>query len=107
MPLLHWYSYSFLEQIFNGLADFATDSGNGNVMSENCLIAKLNTNALVCSLAVMKAFYDQINLHEATMTPITVMPGVIAAYTVSPWNSAQTCELKKDNKCIILTDEAS
>jgi hypothetical protein len=55
----------------------------------------------------MKAFFDQINLHQATMTPITVMPGVIVAYTVSPWNSAQTCELKKDNKCITLADEAS
>jgi hypothetical protein len=25
MPLLHWYCYSFLEQIFNCFADFATD----------------------------------------------------------------------------------
>ncbi len=104
MPLLHWYSYSFLEQIFNCFADFATDFGNGNVMSENCPIAKLNIKALVCVLSVTKAFRDQINLHQATMTPIMVMPGNVAAYTVSPWNSAQTCELKKDNKRITLAD---
>ncbi len=41
------------------------------------------------------------------MTPITVMPGVIAAYTVSPWNSTQACEPKKDNKSITLADGAS
>ena len=84
MPLLHWYSYSFLEQIFNCFADFPTDFGNGNIMSENCLIAELNTKALVCALTVMKTFRDQNNLHQATMTPITVMLRVLAAYTVSP-----------------------
>jgi hypothetical protein len=104
MPLLHWCSYSFLEQIFNCFADFAMDFGNGNDMSENCPIAELNIKALVCALTVMKAFCDQINLHQATMTPILVMLGNVAAYMVSPWNSAQTCELKKDNKCITLAD---
>jgi hypothetical protein len=107
MRLLHWYSYSFLEQNFNCFADFATDFGNGNVMSENCPIAEPNTKALVCALTVMKAFCDQINLHQATMTPITVMPGVLAAYVVSPWNSAQACEPKKDDKRITLADGAS
>jgi hypothetical protein len=76
-------------------------------MSGNHPITKLNTNALVCALTVMKAFRDQINLHQATMTPITVMPGVIAAYMVSPWSSAQACEPKKDDKRITLADEAS
>jgi hypothetical protein len=33
MPLLHWYCYSFLEQIFNCFADFAFGFGNGNIMS--------------------------------------------------------------------------
>jgi hypothetical protein len=58
-------------------------------MSESCPITKLNTKALVRALTVMKTFHDQINLHQATMTPITVMPGVVAAYTISPWNSTQ------------------
>jgi hypothetical protein len=31
MPLLHWYCYSFLEQIFNCFDNFATDFGNGNI----------------------------------------------------------------------------
>jgi hypothetical protein len=83
MPLLHWYSYSSPKRIFNCFADFATDFGNGNIMSENYPIAELNIKALVRALTVMKAFCDQINLHQATMTPIMVMPGVVAAYTVS------------------------
>jgi hypothetical protein len=36
MPLLGWYSYSFLKRIFNCFADFATDFGNGNIISESC-----------------------------------------------------------------------
>jgi hypothetical protein len=107
MPLLHCQSYSFLEQIFNCFADFAIDLGNGNVMSKNRPIAELNTKALVHALTVLKTFCDQINLHQATMTPIMVMPGVVAAYTVFPWNSAQACKPKKDNKSITLADGAS
>jgi hypothetical protein len=84
MPLLHWYCYSFLDQIFNCFANFATDFGNGNIMSEACPITKLNTSKLVCALTVLKTFCSQINLHQATMTAITVMPGSVTAYTVSP-----------------------
>jgi hypothetical protein len=76
-------------------------------MSKNCSIAKLNTKALVCTLTVMKEFCDQINLHQATMTPIMAMPGVVAAYMLSPWKSTQVCEPKKDNKSITLADGAS
>jgi hypothetical protein len=65
MPLLHWYCYSFLEQIFNCFADFATDFGNGNIMSEACPITKLNTSALKSALTVLKMFCSQINLHQA------------------------------------------
>jgi hypothetical protein len=56
MPLLHWYSYSFLEQIFDCFADFMTEFGNGNIMSESHPIAELNTKALVRALRVMKTF---------------------------------------------------
>ncbi len=41
------------------------------------------------------------------MTPITVMPGVVAAYTLSPWNSAQACGPKKEDKNTSFTDGAS
>ena len=41
MPNLHWYCYIFFERIFNCFADFATDFGNGNIMSESYLIAEL------------------------------------------------------------------
>jgi hypothetical protein len=67
-------------------------------MSESYLITELNTKALVHALTVMKIFHNQINLHQAKMTPIMVMPGVVAAYTLSPWNSTQACGPKKDNK---------
>ena len=84
MLQLHWYCYSFLERIFNGFADFATDFRNGNIIPESRLIAELNTKALVGDLTVMKAFCTQINLHQATMLAIVISPGVVAAYTVSP-----------------------
>ena len=72
MPNLHWYCYTFLERIFSCFTDFVTDFGNGNIMSESRLIAELNTKALVGALTVMKAFCNQINLHQATMLPIVI-----------------------------------
>jgi hypothetical protein len=79
MPLLHWYCYRFLKQIFNCFANFATDFGNGNIMTEACQITELNANALKSALTVLKTFCSQINLHQATKTAITLMPGSIAA----------------------------
>jgi hypothetical protein len=95
--LLHWYSYSFLEKILNCFADFATVFENGKFMSESGAITKLNTKALVCVLTGMKTICDQIKLHQAMMTPIAVMPGVVAAHTLSQWNSTQVCGPKRDN----------
>jgi hypothetical protein len=63
MPLLHWYCYSFVQQIFNCFADFATNFGNGNIMTEACPIIELNTSALKSALTVLKTFRSQINLH--------------------------------------------
>ncbi len=74
MPSLHWDCYSFLEQIFNCFADFTTDFGNGNIMTKARPITKLNTSALTGALIVLKTFCSQINLHQATMTAITVIP---------------------------------
>jgi hypothetical protein len=98
MPLLHWYCYSFLKQIFNCFANFATDFGNGNIMTKACPITKLNTSALKSALMVLKTFCSQINLHQATMTAIMVMPGSVAAYNVNPWNNTQLSRLRKDEK---------
>jgi hypothetical protein len=83
MPLLHWYCCSFLKQIFNCLANFATDFGNGNIMTKACPITELNTSKLKSALAILKTFCSQINLHQATMTTITVMPGSVATYNVN------------------------
>jgi hypothetical protein len=42
MPLLRWHCYSFLERVFNHIADFATNFGNVNVSSENQPLLELN-----------------------------------------------------------------
>ncbi len=107
MPLLHWYSYSYLERNFNCFANFATVLGNGKVMSKSFWIPELNTKALVHAVIVMKTFCDQINLHQAMMTPIMVIPGVIAAYTISLWNNTQACGPPKNNNNSSLIDGAS
>ncbi len=73
MPLLHWYCYRFLEQIFNCFADFATDFGNGNIMTKARPITELNTSALKSASTILNTFCSQINLHQATMTAITVI----------------------------------
>jgi hypothetical protein len=98
MPLLHWYCYSFLEQIFNCFTNFATDFGNDNIMTKTCPITELNTSALKSALMVSKTFCSQINLHQATMTAITVMPGSVTPYTVNPWNNTQASRPRKDER---------
>jgi hypothetical protein len=98
MPLLHWYCYSFLKQFFNCFAEFATDLGNGNIMSKARPITELNTSTLKSALTVLKTFCSQINLHQATMTTTTVMPGYVTAYTVNPWNNTQASGPRKDEK---------
>jgi hypothetical protein len=98
MPLLHWYCYNFLKQIFNCFANFATVLGNVNIMSEACPITELNTSALKSALTVLKTFCSQINLHQATMTAIRVMPGSVTAYTINPWNNTQASGPRKDER---------
>jgi hypothetical protein len=46
-------------------------------------------------MTVMKTFHDEINLHQATMTPITVMPEVVAAYTVSRGTTSRHANPKR------------
>jgi hypothetical protein len=98
MPLRHWYCYSFLEQIFNCFANFATNFWNGNIMSEARPITKLNTSTLKSARTVLKTFCYQINLHQATMTANTVMPGSVSAYTINPWNNTQASRPRKDER---------
>jgi hypothetical protein len=61
-------------------------------------ITKLNMSALKSALTVLKTFCSQINLPQATMTAITVMPGSVSAYNVNPWNNTQASGLRKDDK---------
>jgi hypothetical protein len=95
MPLIHWYCYSFLERIFNCFADFATDFGNGNIMSEARPIDQLNTKGLIRAITTYKAFCTQIILHQSQMTPIVVTNSSVTAYTISAWNNNQGCPQKE------------
>jgi hypothetical protein len=67
-------------------------------MTEACPITKLNTSALQSALMVLKTFCSQINLHQATITAITVMSGSVTAYMVNPWNNTQPSGPRKDEK---------
>ncbi len=67
-------------------------------MTEARPITELNTTALKSALMVLKTFCTQINLHQATMTAITAMPGSVAAYNVNPGNNTQASGLRKDDK---------
>ncbi len=75
-----------------------TDFGNGNIITKACPITKLNMSSLKSALMVLKTFCSQINLHQATMTAIRVMPGSVAAYTINPWNNTQASGPRKDEK---------
>jgi hypothetical protein len=77
-PLLYWYCYSYLKRVFNCFANFATNFNNGNIMSENRPITELNTLTLVRALTVMKTFCQQINLHQAQLISIMVMPATVS-----------------------------
>jgi hypothetical protein len=98
MPLLHLYCFSFLQQIFNCFVDFANDFRNGNIMTKARPITELNTSALKSASMVLKTFCSQFNLHQATMTAITVMPGSVSDYNVNPWSNTQASRLRKDDK---------
>ena len=67
-------------------------------MTEAHPITELNTSALKSALTVLKTFCSQINLHQATMTAIMVMPDSFSTYNVNPWNNIQASRLRKEDK---------
>ncbi len=81
MPSLHWHVYSFLEQIFNLFAMFATDFGNINVMTGSRPLAELNTKPLVKALMVLKAFKDQLTLAQSTNSPIPILAATVSKFS--------------------------
>jgi hypothetical protein len=91
MLLLHWHCYSFLERVFNHIANFATDFGDVNITSENQPILELNIQLLICAITTMRAFEDNIILHLFLGTPIITMASSIEAYTLNPWNKINSC----------------
>jgi hypothetical protein len=81
MPSLHWHVYSFLEQIFNLFAKFATDFGNVNVMTRLCPLAELKTKPLVKTLTVLTAFKDQLTLAQSTNSPIPILAVTVSKFS--------------------------
>ncbi len=81
MPSLHWQVYSFLKQILNLFAKFATDFGNVNVMTGSCPLAELNTKPLVKALTVLKAFKDQLTLVQSTNSPISILAATVSKFS--------------------------
>jgi hypothetical protein len=81
MPSLHWHVYSFLEQIFNLFAKFATDFGNVNVMTGSHPLAELNTKPLVKALTVLKAFGDQLTLTQSSGSPIPILAATVSKFS--------------------------
>jgi hypothetical protein len=91
MPLLHWHCYSFLERVFNHIANFTNNFGNVHVASENQPILELNIQPLICAITTMRAFEDNIILHHSLGMPIVTMASFIEAYTLNPWNKMNSC----------------
>jgi hypothetical protein len=81
MPSLHWYVYSFLEQIFNLFAKFAMDFGNLNVMTGLHPLAELNTKPLVQAMTVLKAFKYQLILAQSTNSPIPILAATVSKFS--------------------------
>jgi hypothetical protein len=82
MPSLHWHIYSFLKQIFNLFAKFATDFGNVNVMTGLRPLAELNTKQLVKALSVLKAFGDQLTLVQSANSPILILVATVSKFFI-------------------------
>jgi hypothetical protein len=74
-------------------------------MSEARLITELNTKGLVNAITAFKAFRTQIQLNQAQMTPIIIMPSSVSAYTLSAWNNTQSCP-SKDSVPVTMTEKA-
>jgi hypothetical protein len=86
MPLLHWHCNSFLEKVFNHIANFATNFGNVKIAAENQSISELDIYPLIGAITMMRAFEDNIILHQSLGMPITTMASSIETYTLNPWN---------------------
>jgi hypothetical protein len=54
-----------------------------NVASENCLISDLHTQPLVHATTTLRAFEDNIILHQSLGAPIVTMASSIKAYTLN------------------------
>ena len=97
MSNLHWYCYHSLRRSSTSVADFATEFGNLNVVSESHPILDLHIQPIIRATRTMKAFEDNVALHQALDTPIAILPSSIEAYTLSPLNKTNICHNLANN----------
>ena len=62
MPHLHFHFYSFIDRMWNLLADGATEFNNTNVVTKSRPIADINTAHYHRAIQVLKALLDQVTL---------------------------------------------
>ena len=74
MPNIHMTLYGYLESIWIGVATFATNFNNCNVIGENRPLTDLHLNGLKLALRSYKAFKDAVLNAQASNVPITQVP---------------------------------
>lgn len=74
MPLLHVTLYVYLESAWIGLATFATDFNNANVISKSRPLTNLHLQGLQSAIRSFKAFRDSFLNAQASNAVITSVP---------------------------------
>ena len=80
MPYLHFHFYSFIDRMWNLLADGATEFNNINVVTKSRPIGDMNTAGFRKALHVLKALLDNVSLNQSQGTPIIVQATLITKY---------------------------
>ena len=80
MPHLHFHFYSFIDRMWNLLAEGATKFNNINVVTKSRPITDMNTTHFGRAIQVLKALLDQVSLHQSQGTPIIVQSTLITKY---------------------------
>jgi hypothetical protein len=62
-----------------------------NVEAGNQSISKLNIQPLICAITTMRAFEDNIILHQSLGMPIVTILSTIEAYTLNQGNKMNSC----------------
>lgn len=86
--LQHWHTYTFLERIFSHFAEFASNFGNVNVVTESRPLTDLNIKPQQRALVVMRSWStSSLWLNLPTLPFQTSQPWFQCTHSImSPWN---------------------